>query len=62
MRVAYSYGIDQPKKTEKTIFNEIEIITNPPVYSPREDSFLLAKAVSQLALGYILDMGTGSGI
>ena len=33
-----------------------------PVYEPREDSFLLEKAVAAYAFGRVLDMGTGSGI
>ena len=33
-----------------------------PVYEPREDSFLLEKAVQQYAFGLVLDLGTGSGI
>ncbi len=32
------------------------------VYYPREDSYLLASAVQQLAKGEMLDLGTGSGI
>ena len=32
------------------------------VYEPREDSFLLEKAVSAYAFGIVLDVGTGSGI
>ena len=31
-------------------------------YSPREDSNLLKKHISKYAKGYVLDMGTGSGI
>lgn len=33
-----------------------------PLYSPREDSFLLAEAVKIYAYGKTLDIGTGSGI
>jgi release factor glutamine methyltransferase len=33
-----------------------------PVYTPREDSYLLAEAVNGLVEGIVLDMGTGSGI
>ncbi len=62
MRLEYAYGIDQPRSIETSTFGEIEIVTNPPVYSPREDSFLLAKAVADLARGKALDMGTGSGL
>ncbi len=32
------------------------------VYEPREDSFLLEKAVGENAFGRVLDLGTGSGI
>jgi len=32
------------------------------MYEPREDSFLLLKAVKKYAKGNVLDMGTGSGI
>ena len=32
------------------------------LYSPREDSYLLAKWVRKLAFGKVLDMGSGSGI
>ncbi len=32
------------------------------VYEPREDSFLLEEAISRLAFGSFLDVGTGSGI
>ena len=32
------------------------------IYEPREDSILLEKQVSKLALGRVLDLGTGSGI
>ena len=32
------------------------------VYQPREDSFLLEKAVAAYAFGRVLDLGTGSGI
>ncbi len=32
------------------------------VYEPREDSFLLEKAIAQHAFGRVLDIGTGSGI
>jgi len=31
-------------------------------YEPREDSFLLQRFVKKFAKGYVLDMGTGSGI
>ncbi len=33
-----------------------------PIYSPMEDSHLLAAAVEKYACGKVLDMGTGSGI
>ncbi len=58
----FSYEINQPKKTEKITFENLVLIAEPPVYAPREDSFLLAKAVTELARGKTLDMGTGSGI
>ena len=32
------------------------------VYEAREDSFLLKKCISKYAKGYVLDMGTGSGV
>jgi release factor glutamine methyltransferase len=32
------------------------------VYEPREDSFLLEKYVKKFARGFVLDIGTGSGI
>lgn len=32
------------------------------IYQPGEDSYLLEKYVKKLARGYVLDMGTGSGI
>ena len=32
------------------------------IYYPREDSFLLLKAVKKYAKGHVLDLGTGSGI
>jgi len=32
------------------------------IYEPREDSYLLEKAVKKLAFGSVLDIGTGSGI
>ena len=32
------------------------------IYEPREDSFLMEKAVKKYACGKVLDMGTGSGI
>ena len=43
-------------------FGDVKILTHPPVYTPAEDSFLLAKAVNALAVGKVLDVGTGSGI
>ncbi len=57
-----TYEVDQPKKIETTTFENVQITTVPPVYCPREDSFLLANAVQQLAIGNVLDMGTGSGL
>ncbi len=35
---------------------------NNDLYEPREDSFLLAKQVATHARGFVLDVGTGSGI
>jgi release factor glutamine methyltransferase len=32
------------------------------VYEPREDSYLLARAVQKYAFGKVLDLGTGTGI
>lgn len=32
------------------------------MYEPREDSFLMLKAIKQFAKGHCLDIGTGSGI
>ena len=32
------------------------------IYEPAEDSYLLQKYVKELAIGRVLDMGTGSGI
>ncbi|MBI2663713.1 methyltransferase [Candidatus Woesearchaeota archaeon] len=33
-----------------------------PIYTPAEDSYLLAESVKKFAKGRVLDMGTGSGI
>ncbi len=44
------------------IADEIKISASGNVYSPREDSHLLAGAVERYAFGRVLDMGTGSGI
>ncbi len=44
------------------IADNIKIKTTPKVYSPREDSYLLAQAVEEHASGRVLDMGTGSGL
>jgi release factor glutamine methyltransferase len=43
-------------------FGGIKLILFPDVYDPREDSFLLADAASELAFGKVLDLGSGSGI
>lgn len=43
-------------------FGDVVLLIQPPVYKPREDSFLLALAVKKFANGKVLDMGTGSGI
>ena len=32
------------------------------VYEPREDSYMLARAVQKYAFGKVLDLGTGTGI
>lgn len=42
-------------------FGTLQIETDPTVYEPAEDSFLLATYASSLA-GRILDVGAGSGI
>ncbi len=47
---------------EKITFSGVELTVVPLVYYPREDSFLLARVVAELATGNVLDMGTGSGI
>ncbi len=41
---------------------EIKINCCENVYKPREDSYLLAKAVEEYAFGKALDFGTGTGI
>ena len=40
----------------------LEIKNCSGVYEPREDSYMLAKAVEEYAFGKVLDLGTGSGI
>ena len=40
----------------------IPLISPKGVYTPREDSYLLAKAVEKHAKGDVLDMGCGTGI
>jgi len=40
----------------------LEFIVPRGVYSPHEDSFLLAEAVEEFAKGAVLDLGTGCGI
>jgi len=47
---------------KKFYFGKIELVVLPEVYGPREDSMLLAKAVSAKKNSKALDMGTGSGI
>lgn len=42
--------------------DNITISASEEVYCPREDSYLLARAVDKYAFGKTLDMGTGSGI
>lgn len=44
------------------IADDIRIAAREGVYSPREDSYLLAEAVERHAFGKVLDMGTGTGI
>lgn len=43
-------------------FDGFEFLVKPEVYEPREDSFLLAKAVQKFACGKFLDVGCGCGI
>ncbi|MDO8656888.1 MAG: methyltransferase, partial [Nanoarchaeota archaeon] len=45
-----------PRKIKNCIYNTMGI------YEPSEDSYLIQKYVRELALGRVLDMGTGSGI
>ncbi len=59
MKCPHGVGPTEMKKIE---FQNVSLLVEPPVYSPREDSFLLAKAVNELAGGNVLDMGTGSGL
>jgi release factor glutamine methyltransferase len=40
----------------------LELSLRNGVYEPREDSYLLAKAVGEYAFGKVLDLGTGTGI
>ncbi len=47
---------------KKFYFGKIELVIFAKVYEPREDSFLLAKAVSAGKNSKALDLGTGSGI
>lgn len=44
------------------IADRVEIRHSSGVYYPREDSYMLARAVEEVARGDMLDMGTGSGI
>lgn len=41
---------------------DITISTCVDVYEPREDSYLMTRAIQEYAKGTVLDMGTGSGI
>ncbi|MCL5090260.1 MAG: methyltransferase [Candidatus Marsarchaeota archaeon] len=42
--------------------NQVKIRMCESVYSPAEDSYLLAEAVEEQAFGEVLDLGCGSGI
>ncbi|MEM4255242.1 MAG: methyltransferase [Candidatus Norongarragalinales archaeon] len=44
------------------VFAGKETVMQPAVYEPREDSWLLEKAIAAYAFGRVLDLGTGSGI
>ncbi|MGC8649197.1 MAG: HemK2/MTQ2 family protein methyltransferase [Candidatus Micrarchaeia archaeon] len=44
------------------IYESIQIKNCDGVYEPREDSFMLSRAVEKYAFGLTLDLGTGSGI
>ncbi|MFH0713649.1 MAG: HemK2/MTQ2 family protein methyltransferase [Candidatus Micrarchaeota archaeon] len=55
-------NIQKAPSVETIEFEGVILTIQPTVYLPREDSFLLAKAVQQLATGTVLDIGTGSGI
>ncbi len=44
------------------IADELKIVSGSTVYSPREDSHLLAAAVEKHAFGRVLDLGAGTGI
>ncbi len=44
------------------LFDTLKIRSCSSVYSPREDSRILADAVEEHATGKVLDMGTGTGI
>ncbi|MFI5412372.1 MAG: HemK2/MTQ2 family protein methyltransferase [Candidatus Micrarchaeales archaeon] len=42
--------------------DQLHLVFHEKIYEPREDSYLLAKAVEEKAFGKVLDLGTGSGI
>lgn len=44
------------------IYERISIEVTDDVYEPSDDSYILAKAVEDIAFGKVLDLGTGSGI
>jgi release factor glutamine methyltransferase len=52
----------ESKGVAEVEFDGTRLLVNPEVYEPREDSFLLAKAVQKFARGRFLDLGCGSGI
>lgn len=41
---------------------DIRLKTRKGIYEPREDSYMLARAVDRYAFGRVLDLGTGSGL
>ena len=47
---------------QSVFFNGIELSVFPKVYTPSDDSFLLAEKVKVEEKDNVLDMGTGSGI
>lgn len=44
------------------IYEGLDLKIGTDVYEPKEDSFLLAKAVEEFAFGKTIDIGTGTGI